>query len=324
MSALVRLSGVTRRYPVKGGAFQRVVGEVRAVDGVDLEIREGEAVGLVGESGSGKSTLGRVVLRLEPPDSGTIEFAGDDITGASVRALRAHRSEMQLIFQDPFSSLDPRTTVAESIAEGLRVQGLSRKERQGRVDEVLQLVGLEPYHGRRFPHEFSGGQRQRVGIARALAVNPRFLVLDEPVSALDVSIQSQILNLLLDLQEQMGLSYLFIAHDLAVVKHVSDRIAIMYLGRIVELGGADEVYERPKHPYTRALISAIPEPVPGGRRQRQILEGDVPSPIDPPSGCPFHTRCPHVEPKCRETTPSLRPVRARSGEEHQVACHFDL
>ena len=321
MTALVKLTGVTRSYPVKGGALQRVIGQVRAVDGVDLEIRRGEALGLVGESGSGKSTLGRVVLRLEPPDSGTIEFDGDDISTASVRALRARRSEMQLIFQDPFSSLDPRTTVAESIAEGLRVQGLSRKRRQERVDEVLQLVGLEPYHGRRFPHEFSGGQRQRVGIARALAVNPRFLVLDEPVSALDVSIQSQILNLLKDLQRKLGLTMLFIAHDLSVVEHLCDRIAVMYLGKIVEVASRDELFDRPTHPYTEALLSAIPVPDPTRRSRRILLSGDIPSPLHPPSGCSFHTRCPIAQ---LGTCDVQRPVLKQSGSDpdHVVSCHL--
>lgn len=315
------LKGITKRYPVKGGALQRTVGEINAVDGVDLEIREGEAIGLVGESGSGKSTLGRVALRLEQPDEGHIVFHGTDITGLSIRELRARRSQMQMIFQDPFSSLDPRTTVEESITEGLRVQGMSRAERAKRVEEVLELVGLEPYHGRRFPHEFSGGQRQRVGIARALAVNPRFLVLDEPVSALDVSIQSQILNLLKELQRKLGLTMMFIAHDLSVVEHLCDRIAVMYLGKIVEIATRDELFDRPTHPYTEALLSAIPVPDPSRTRKRILLEGDLPSPINPPTGCHFHTRCPIAEPgRCDVDEPSLQPLAVDA--EHVVSCHL--
>jgi len=316
---LLRLRGVERRYPVTSGALQRVVGHVHAVDGVDLDIYEGEAVGLVGESGSGKSTLGRVLLRLEPPDAGTIHFDGRDITDLSMRDLRARRSEMQLIFQDPFSSLDPRTTVAESIMEGLRAQGVGKKQRQQRLDEVLELVGLEPYHARRFPHEFSGGQRQRIGIARALAVKPRLLVLDEPVSALDVSIQSQILNLLKDLQKELNLTMLFIAHDLSVVEHLCERIAVMYLGRVVEIASRDELFDRPTHPYTEALLSAIPIPDPTRRRERILLQGDPPSPLHPPSGCRFHTRCPIVEMgRCDQTMPELSPVDGNA--EHVAAC----
>ena len=316
---LVRLRGVERRYPVTTGALQRVSGHVHAVDGVDLDIYEGEAVGLVGESGSGKSTLGRVLLRLEEPDAGTIHFDGRDITELSMRDLRRRRSEMQLIFQDPFSSLDPRTTVAESIIEGLRAQGIPKKQRQQRLDEVLDLVGLEKYHARRFPHEFSGGQRQRIGIARALAVKPRLLVLDEPVSALDVSIQSQILNLLKDLQQELNLTMLFIAHDLSVVEHVCERIAVMYLGKIVEVSSRDELFDHPTHPYTEALLSAIPIPDPTRKRERILLQGDPPSPMNPPSGCRFHTRCPIAEMgRCDVTVPELLPVDGNP--EHVAAC----
>ena len=316
---LVRLRGVERRYPIKSGALQKVIGHVHAVDGVDLDIWEGEALGLVGESGSGKSTLGRVLLRLEPPDGGTIRFAGNDITDLSMRELRARRSEMQLIFQDPFSSLDPRTTVAESIMEGLRAQGVGKKERQKRLDEVLDLVGLEKYHARRFPHEFSGGQRQRIGIARALAVKPRLLVLDEPVSALDVSIQSQILNLLKDLQQELNLTMLFIAHDLSVVEHLCERIAVMYLGRIVEISKRNELFDRPTHPYTEALLSAIPIPDPSRKRERILLQGDPPSPSTPPAGCHFHTRCPIVRlGRCDVEDPKLRPVAG--DPDHLAAC----
>ena len=316
---LLRLRGVERSYPVTSGIMQRVVGRVRAVDGIDFDVYEGEAVGLVGESGSGKSTLGRVLLRLEEPNAGTVEFDGRDITGTPMRELRSIRSQMQLIFQDPFSSLDPRTTVAESIKEGLRAQGVNKGERQRRLDEVLELVGLEKYHGRRFPHEFSGGQRQRIGIARALAVNPRLLVLDEPVSALDVSIQSQILNLLKDLQQELGLTLIFIAHDLSVVEHVCERIAVMYLGRIVEVADRDRLFDHPTHPYTEALLSAIPVPDPTRRRQRILLKGDPPSPLSPPSGCRFHTRCPIAEPgRCDVDDPELRPVDGRT--DHVAAC----
>jgi oligopeptide transport system ATP-binding protein len=318
---MMSLRGVVKSYPVKGGALQRTVGQVHAVNHVDLEIREGEALGLVGESGSGKSTLGRVVLRLESPDDGEIVFDGNDISGLSIRELRARRSQMQMIFQDPFSSLDPRTTVGESVAEGLRVQGMSKRDRAARVNEVLELVGLEAYHGRRFPHEFSGGQRQRVGIARALAVNPKFLVLDEPVSALDVSIQSQILNLLKDLQSELGLTMLFIAHDLSVVEHLCDRIAVMYLGKIVEVASRDDLFDRPTHPYTEALLSAIPVPDPRRRGNRILLQGDLPSPIDPPRGCHFHTRCPIAQPGlCNVDEPTLKSVNG--DEQHQASCHL--
>ncbi|MDX2380116.1 MAG: ATP-binding cassette domain-containing protein, partial [Acidimicrobiia bacterium] len=260
-------------------------------------------------------------LRLEEPSDGRIIIAGDDITESSVRELRGRRSDMQLIFQDPFSSLDPRTTVGESIAEGLRVAGMKRKDRLRRVDEVLDLVGLEPYHGRRFPHEFSGGQRQRVGIARALAVDPTFLVLDEPVSALDVSIQSQILNLLKELQQKLNLTMLFIAHDLSVVEHLCDRIAVMYLGKIVEIADRDDLFDRPTHPYTEALLSAIPVPDPTKRSKRILLQGDLPSPLNPPTGCSFHTRCPIAEPGlCDVTPPTLK--RAGRSDSHVASCHL--
>jgi oligopeptide/dipeptide ABC transporter ATP-binding protein len=316
----MNINGLVKTYPVKGGAFQKVLGTVRAVDGVDLEIRQGEALGLVGESGCGKSTLGRAILRLEEPDAGSVEFNGVDVLQLSTKDLKQYRRDAQVVFQDPFGSLDPRTSVGDSIAEGLRVQGVARKQRGRRVADVLELVGLEPYHANRYPHEFSGGQRQRIGIARALAVDPKFLVLDEPVSALDVSIQSQILNLLSQLQRELDLTLLFIAHDLSVVEHLCDRIAVMYLGRVVEIADRDDLFTNPTHPYTEALLSAIPVPDPEVNRKRILLEGDLPSPLNPPTGCTFHTRCPiAVEGICDITTPQLRPV---NGESHKASCHL--
>jgi peptide/nickel transport system ATP-binding protein/oligopeptide transport system ATP-binding protein len=316
----MNIKGLVKTYPIKGGAFQKVLGTVRAVDGVDLEIRQGEALGLVGESGCGKSTLGRAILRLEEPDAGSVEFNGVDVLQLSTKDLKQYRRDAQVVFQDPFGSLDPRTSVGDSIAEGLRVQGVSRKQRGRRVADVLELVGLEPYHANRYPHEFSGGQRQRIGIARALAVDPRFLVLDEPVSALDVSIQSQILNLLSQLQRELDLTLLFIAHDLSVVEHLCDRIAVMYLGRVVEIADRDDLFTNPTHPYTEALLSAIPVPDPEVNRKRILLEGDLPSPLNPPTGCTFHTRCPiAVQGICDITPPQLRPV---NGESHKASCHL--
>jgi len=317
---LLQIRDLVKTYPVKGGAFQKVLGTVRAVDGVDLDIYRGEALGLVGESGCGKSTFGRAILRLEEPDAGSVIFDGQDILQLSQKDLKHYRRDAQVVFQDPFGSLDPRTSVGDSIAEGLRVQGISRKERGRRVAEVLELVGLESYHANRYPHEFSGGQRQRIGIARALAVNPRFLVLDEPVSALDVSIQSQILNLLKQLQRELDLTLLFIAHDLSVVEHLCDRIAVMYLGRVVEVASRDDIFASPTHPYTEALLSAIPVPDPTVKRHRIILEGDLPSPLNPPTGCTFHTRCPIAqEGICDIEVPHLRPV---NDDGHEASCHL--
>jgi oligopeptide/dipeptide ABC transporter ATP-binding protein len=318
---LLSARGVEKRFPVRGGAFGKSTGEVRAVDGIDIDVHEGEVLALVGESGCGKSTLGRVLMRLIEPDAGSITFAGEDLLAAKGDHLRALRGSMQVVFQDPFGSLDPRATVGDSIAEGLRVQGVPSKQRADRVESALSMVGLEPYHARRYPHQFSGGQRQRVGIARALAVQPRFLLADEPVSALDVSIQSQILNLLRDLQRRLALTMVFVAHDLSVVEHLADRVAVMYLGRVVELGSRDEVFARPQHPYTKALLSAVPvaDPERASARQRIVLAGDVPSPLDPPSGCPFHTRCPWRQPtRCDSERPDLREVRAG----HVAACHW--
>jgi oligopeptide/dipeptide ABC transporter ATP-binding protein len=317
----VEVRGLVKRFPVKAGAFGKVTGEVRAVDGVDLDVHEGEVLALVGESGCGKSTLGRLMLRLLDPDAGTIRFDGEDLLAAKGDHLRTLRGSMQVVFQDPFGSLDPRAVVGDSIAEGLRVQGVPSKERADRVDAALALVGLEPYHARRYPHQFSGGQRQRVGIARALAVQPRFLLADEPVSALDAPTQSPILHLLRDLQRRLHLPMAFVAHDLSVVEHLADRVAVMYLGRVVELGTRDDVFQRPQHPYTRALLSAVPVPDPERAtvRQRIVLAGDVPSPLDPPSGCTFHTRCPWRQPsRCDTEVPALREV----GPAHFASCHW--
>ena len=309
----------TFRGPSRG--IGRGRSELRAVDGVTLQVMQGETLGLVGESGCGKSTLGRLLLRLQDPTSGRIYFDGHDITHLSQSALRPFRGDMQIIFQDPYSSLNPRMTVRAALSEALRVHGMvgAASEEDQRIAALLERVGLRPEHMRRYPHEFSGGQRQRIGIARALAVSPRFIVADEPVSALDVSIQAQIVNLLSDLQEELGLSYLFIAHDLHVVEHVSHRVAVMYLGRVVELATSGQIYSQPRHPYTEALLSAAPEPDPTARKRRLLLQGDVPSPLDPPSGCAFHPRCPIAEKGlCDREVPGLRALE--SG--HEVACHL--
>ncbi len=325
---LLEIRDLRMHFPVRGGVFRRAVDTCKAVDGVSLTIAPGETLGLVGESGCGKSTLGRCVVRLLKPTAGQILFEGADLAPLSRAALKPLRRQLQMVFQDPVESLNSRHTVGQTLEEPLLIHGLGdAAARHARVRELLAQVGLPAGAADKFPFEFSGGQRQRVGIARALALSPRLIVCDEPVSALDVSIQSQVLNLLMDLQRTLGLGYLFIAHNLAVVKHISDRVAIMYLGRIVELAGADAIYRSPRHPYTRALLSAIPKPDPRARTQRIVLQGDVPSPIRPPSGCPFHPRCPHATDKCKAEVPALRNASASTASgvtPHTVACHYDL
>ena len=320
-NTLVDIRNLKVHFPIKGGLLGRAVASVKAVDGVDLQVQRGEVLGLVGESGCGKSTLGRAVLQLIKPTEGEVYFKGEEISHLSASALRHRRANMQMIFQDPFSSLDPRYTVGRVVAEPLEnFNRGSKAERLERVKELLRVVGLNPNYVNRYPHEFSGGQRQRVGIARALALNPEFIVADEPISALDVSIQAQVLNLLLDLQNQFNLTYLFIAHNLAAIKHISNRVAVMYLGHIVELGPADDVYNNPQHPYTIALLSASPltDPELERKRKRIILVGDVPSPVNPPAGCPFNPRCWRAQAICREVAPPLELKRPN----HLAACHF--
>ncbi|MFC7373635.1 ABC transporter ATP-binding protein [Fictibacillus iocasae] len=316
---LVKVENLKMHFPIKGGVLGKTVGAVKAVDGVSFFINKGETLGLVGESGCGKSTTGRALLRLLDPTDGKIFFEGRDITELSTGEMRKMRREMQMVFQDPFASLNPRHTVEKILEEPLIVHGVKDKaERKRRVKELLEVVGLNSWHAKRYPHQFSGGQRQRIGIARALAVNPKLIIADEPVSALDVSIQSQVLNLLQDLQKEYDLTYLFIAHDLGVVRHISDRVGVMYLGNIVELADSEELYDQPMHPYTQALLSAVPIPDVEHKKERVILQGDVPSPSNPPKGCPFHTRCPQAMDTCASVKPVLQEIQPG----HYVACHL--
>jgi len=316
---LIRVQNLVKYYPVLGGVFRHEVAQVKAVDDVSFTINEGETLGLVGESGCGKTTVGHTMLQLLPHTSGSVTFDGVDVLSLKGAALKEMRRKMQIVFQDPYGSLDPRLPIGQSIAEGLKIHKVGNaRERSAMVLENLRKVGLEEYHANRYPHEFSGGQRQRIGIARALTLQPKFIVLDEPVSALDVSIQAQVLNILRDLQHEIGLTYLFVAHNLAVVEHISDRVAVMYLGKIAEMAPREELFDNPKHPYTQALMSAIPIPDPKRKRERVVLQGDVPSPLNPPLGCRFHPRCPIAKENCAHDEPALLELTPG----HFAACHY--
>jgi oligopeptide/dipeptide ABC transporter ATP-binding protein len=318
---ILEVKDLVKHYPLTGGGvIRRRIGDVHAACGISFDLHPGETVGLVGESGCGKSTTGKAILQLQPPTSGSVKFQGEELVGKTRKQMRGIRRDLQVVFQDPYASLNPRVPVNDIVAEPLQIHGLYRKQGKERVRELLTVVGLNPEHGNRYAHEFSGGQRQRIGIARALALEPKVMVLDEPVSALDVSIQAGVVNLLEELQDRLGLAYVFIAHDLSVVRHISDRVAVMYLGKIVETGSRDSIYERASHPYTQALLSAVPIPDPKLERQRRriVLEGDVPSPVNPPSGCRFRTRCWKAQAICAEEEPAL----IDRGQGHPVACHF--
>ncbi|MFM9282351.1 ABC transporter ATP-binding protein [Paenibacillus jiagnxiensis] len=318
MEPLLQVKGLKQHFPIHAGAFGKVVGHVRAVDGIDLEVYPGETVGIVGESGCGKSTTGRTILRLNEPTEGEVLFGGKDLAKLDREEMRRTRRDIQMVFQDPFASLNPRKTIRQILLESLEVHGIgTAKERRAKVEEIIEVVGLKKEHLDRHPHDFSGGQRQRIGIARALVLNPKLIIADEPVSALDVSIQSQILNLLKDLKKDFDLTLLFISHDLSVVKHLCDRVAVMYLGRIVEIGDKRSLFAQPGHPYTQALLSAVPQANPKLKRNRIVLKGDLPSPANPPSGCTFHPRCQYATDECKSKAPVLREI----GEGHQVSCH---
>ena len=322
---LLETRNLKMHFPIKSGVFKRTVGHVKAVDGVDLQVRKGETLGLVGESGCGKSTLARIILRLLEPTEGEVHFEGEDILSYNRKKMLGVRRDMQIIFQDPYASLNPRMTVGNIVSEPLRTHGVAgnASEQKKRVQELLEVVGLNPEHYNRYPHEFSGGQRQRIGVARAIALNPKLIICDEPVSALDVSIQAQVVNLLEDLQKEFDLTYIFIAHDLSVVKHICDRVAVMYLGNVVEIAGRDDLYGKPRHPYTNSLLSAIPLPDPRKERQRRriLLKGDVPSPSNPPPGCNFHPRCPRARQYCVDNTP---PLESQGDNGHRASCFFPV
>ncbi len=322
MSTLLEVKNLKKYFPIKGGFLRRTVGQLKAVDDVSFSIAEAQTFGLVGESGCGKSTLGRAILRLHEPTSGSVRLGDTEITALDRKQLVAHRRDMQIIFQDPYASLSPRRTVMQTLLEPLEIHGIGNAEtRRKKVLELLDIVGMRSNVLHRYPHEFSGGQRQRVGIARALTLNPKFIVADEAVSALDVSVQSQVLNLIARLQKELGISFLFISHDLAVVQHISHQIGVMYLGKLVEVASSDDLYQAPRHPYTQALLSAIPQPDPDAQTERTILQGDVPSPLHPPSGCPFRTRCPQAMPECAQQMPLLKNISNDSAD-HLVACHL--